>query len=151
MLFRVMFCSLFMTLDCRCTLSARHDYAVPQLCMLIQLKLFYAERPDLPDGSAYVVRFPVRFPIACPSPRYFRDPFLGCNIRARKNRLSTPCGASSRLIICRIRSFGTYRIIPRIPMLRPRRKRTFQRMPSSRPRRHSGDGTNRRTWCSSHC
>ena len=35
-------------------------------------------------------------------------------LRARKNRLSTPCGASSRFIIYRIRSVDMHRIIPRI-------------------------------------
>lgn len=35
-------------------------------------------------------------------------------LRARKNRLSTPCGVSSRFIICRIRSVDMHRIIPRI-------------------------------------
>lgn len=61
--------------------------------MFIQLKLFYAERPDLPDapdGSAYVVRFPVRFPIACPSPRYFRDPFLGLQYKGTKKPAEHP-------------------------------------------------------------
>ena len=32
----------------------------------------------------------------------------------RKNRLSTPCGASSRFIIYEIRSVDMHRIIPRI-------------------------------------
>lgn len=35
-------------------------------------------------------------------------------LQARKNRLSTPCGASSRFIICRIRSVDMHRINPRI-------------------------------------
>lgn len=35
-------------------------------------------------------------------------------LRARKNRLSTPCGASSRFIIYEIRSVDMHRIIPRI-------------------------------------
>lgn len=35
-------------------------------------------------------------------------------LRVRKNRLSTPCGVSSRFIICRIRSVDMHRIIPRI-------------------------------------
>ena len=39
------------------------------------------------------------------------------NIRARKNRLSTPCGASSRLIICRIRSVGLGAEVLHLPSL----------------------------------
>ena len=35
-------------------------------------------------------------------------------LRARKNRLSTPYGASSRFIIYEIRSVDMHRIIPRI-------------------------------------
>lgn len=35
-------------------------------------------------------------------------------LRVRKNRLSTPCGVSSRFIICRIRSVDMHRINPRI-------------------------------------
>lgn len=35
-------------------------------------------------------------------------------LRARKNRLSTPCGVSSRFIIYGTRSVDMHRIIPRI-------------------------------------
>lgn len=56
-------------------------------------------------------------PLGCPSSRI--HPGVSAwvyphKLRARKNRLSTPCGASSRFIICRIRSVDMHRIIPRI-------------------------------------
>ena len=56
-------------------------------------------------------------PMGCPSSRIHPGASARVHphkLRARKNRLSTPCGASSRFIIYEIRSVDMHRIIPRI-------------------------------------
>lgn len=56
-----------------------------------------------------IVKNPRGQPVLAHTPVYIRK-----KLRARKNRLSTPCGASSRFIIYEIRSVDMHRIIPRI-------------------------------------
>lgn len=67
-----------------------------------------------------IVKNPRGQPVLAHTPESASSKTAGTNklqaqkLGARKNRLSTPCGASSRFIIYEIRSVDMHRIIPRI-------------------------------------
>lgn len=89
--------------------------------MIIHFKLFYYQLCSITKyiyaylcinmfiGSAlHIVKTPRR------QPTFAHTRVHPHKLRARKNRLSTPCGVSSRFINYEIRSVDMHRIIPRI-------------------------------------